>query len=352
MPQHCDSQARAGRQRPTVPPANQTGPVPSRQRAASSPSLMARSTSMAAQAPSARSCADGPASRSERPFTGDGHLSAFRSRTEITGIWGHPLTLMIASDTALRHCASRRSCHHLWLLTLQNPAPRRSRRRDGFICTPGLRYLLRNKAASSGALTAHQLAIPARTACSGRAEPGRRQQGESPKSSDDLPPSRRDPWRGHELADAHGQQGRAPRIQGETVTSPATGTTGAPDLPEYAPIPAIAKGAALNEHGYHVWQVRHLDRDHAPGPGPSLPDTDPGGPAPWSAPLLRTGSCRRDPVRVRIRLRARVRLWWRVTVRAPSWGCGRGSAAGSRPGRRLSGRAGRRRRRSRAAVRD
>ena len=39
------------------------------------------------------------------------------------------------------------------------------------------------------------------------------------------------------------------------MTSPATSTTGAPDLPEYVPIPAIAKGAPLNEHGYHVWQV-------------------------------------------------------------------------------------------------
>ena len=39
------------------------------------------------------------------------------------------------------------------------------------------------------------------------------------------------------------------------MTSPATSATGAPDLPEYAPVPAIAKGAALNEHGYHVWQV-------------------------------------------------------------------------------------------------
>jgi glyoxylase-like metal-dependent hydrolase (beta-lactamase superfamily II) len=39
------------------------------------------------------------------------------------------------------------------------------------------------------------------------------------------------------------------------MTSPATGATGAPDLPEYVPVPAIAKGAALNEHGYHVWQV-------------------------------------------------------------------------------------------------
>jgi hypothetical protein len=38
------------------------------------------------------------------------------------------------------------------------------------------------------------------------------------------------------------------------VTSPATSTTGAPDLPKYAPVPAIAKGAALNEHGYHVWR--------------------------------------------------------------------------------------------------
>jgi hypothetical protein len=46
-----------------------------------------------------------------------------------------------------------------------------------------------------------------------------------------------------------------PRIQGETVSSPATDATDAPDLPEYAPLPAIAKGAALNEHGYHVWQV-------------------------------------------------------------------------------------------------
>jgi hypothetical protein len=39
------------------------------------------------------------------------------------------------------------------------------------------------------------------------------------------------------------------------VTTPATGAVGAPDLPEYVPVPAIAKGAALNEHGYHVWQV-------------------------------------------------------------------------------------------------
>jgi glyoxylase-like metal-dependent hydrolase (beta-lactamase superfamily II) len=39
------------------------------------------------------------------------------------------------------------------------------------------------------------------------------------------------------------------------VTSPATDANGTPDLPEYAALPAIAKGAVLNEHGYHVWQV-------------------------------------------------------------------------------------------------
>src|SRR5882757_8891532 len=73
-----------------------------------------------------------------------------------------------------------------------------------------------------------------------------------------LPAPDGDPWRGHEHADAHGRPGRAPRIQGETVTSPAMSATGAPDLPEYAPVPAIAKGAALNEHGYHV---RHVERN-------------------------------------------------------------------------------------------
>ena len=39
------------------------------------------------------------------------------------------------------------------------------------------------------------------------------------------------------------------------MTSPATSAAGAPDFPEYAPVPAVAKGAPLNEHGYHVWQV-------------------------------------------------------------------------------------------------
>ena len=40
------------------------------------------------------------------------------------------------------------------------------------------------------------------------------------------------------------------------MTSPATGATDAPDLPQYAPLPAIAMGPELNEHGYHVWQVQ------------------------------------------------------------------------------------------------
>ena len=39
------------------------------------------------------------------------------------------------------------------------------------------------------------------------------------------------------------------------MTSPATDAAGALNLPEYAPVPAIAKGAPLNEHGYYVWQV-------------------------------------------------------------------------------------------------
>ena len=39
------------------------------------------------------------------------------------------------------------------------------------------------------------------------------------------------------------------------MTSPTAGATDAPDFPEYAPVPAIAKGAVLNKQGYHVWQV-------------------------------------------------------------------------------------------------
>ena len=40
------------------------------------------------------------------------------------------------------------------------------------------------------------------------------------------------------------------------MTSPATNAAGALDLPEYAPVPAIAKGAPLNSRGYHVQQVQ------------------------------------------------------------------------------------------------
>jgi len=39
------------------------------------------------------------------------------------------------------------------------------------------------------------------------------------------------------------------------VTSPAMGASGAPALPDYAPIPRSALGPALNEQGYHVGRV-------------------------------------------------------------------------------------------------
>jgi glyoxylase-like metal-dependent hydrolase (beta-lactamase superfamily II) len=39
------------------------------------------------------------------------------------------------------------------------------------------------------------------------------------------------------------------------VTSPASGANGAPDLPDYAPIPRSALGPALNEQGYYVGRV-------------------------------------------------------------------------------------------------
>ena len=39
------------------------------------------------------------------------------------------------------------------------------------------------------------------------------------------------------------------------MTPPATGATGAADLPEYAPIPRPALGEALNDQGYYVGQV-------------------------------------------------------------------------------------------------
>src|SRR5260221_14591797 len=43
-------------------------------------------------------------------------------------------------------------------------------------------------------------------------------------------------------------RGRAPRFQGDTVTSPASGAG-------YAPIPQSALGPALNDQGYYVGRV-------------------------------------------------------------------------------------------------
>jgi hypothetical protein len=43
---------------------------------------------------------------------------------------------------------------------------------------------------------------------------------------------------------------RAPRLQGDTVTSPASGAGSAADLPDYKPTPRSALGPALNEQGY------------------------------------------------------------------------------------------------------
>src|SRR5207245_2889894 len=48
---------------------------------------------------------------------------------------------------------------------------------------------------------------------------------------------------------------RAPRLQGDTVTSPASGANSAADLPDYAPIPRSALGPALNDQGYYVGRV-------------------------------------------------------------------------------------------------
>ena len=39
------------------------------------------------------------------------------------------------------------------------------------------------------------------------------------------------------------------------MTSPASGANGAPDLPDYAPIPRSALGPALNDQGYYVGRV-------------------------------------------------------------------------------------------------
>src|ERR1700712_1039070 len=53
----------------------------------------------------------------------------------------------------------------------------------------------------------------------------------------------------------HGRQGRAPRPQGDTVTSSAPGADGAALLPDYAPIPRSSLGVALNDQGYYVGRV-------------------------------------------------------------------------------------------------
>src|SRR5712664_1536464 len=50
-------------------------------------------------------------------------------------------------------------------------------------------------------------------------------------------------------------RGRAPRFQGDTVTSPASGASSAADLPDYAPIPRSALGPALNDQRYYVGRV-------------------------------------------------------------------------------------------------
>src|SRR6202044_1060011 len=45
-------------------------------------------------------------------------------------------------------------------------------------------------------------------------------------------------------------------LQGDTVTSPASGASSAADLPAYAPVPRSALSPALNEQGYYVRRVQ------------------------------------------------------------------------------------------------
>src|SRR5882757_4429001 len=61
---------------------------------------------------------------------------------------------------------------------------------------------------------------------------------ESPGSGDDLLPG----WRRAQARreSLHGHQGTCPRLQGDAVTSPASGAGSAPDPPDYAPIPQSA----------------------------------------------------------------------------------------------------------------
>ncbi len=63
---------------------------------------------------------------------------------------------------------------------------------------------------------------------------------ESPGSGDDLSPAWQRAWTCRERS--HGHQGRAPRFQGDTVTSPASGAGSAADLPDDAPVPRSALG--------------------------------------------------------------------------------------------------------------
>ena len=76
---------------------------------------------------------------------------------------------------------------------------------------------------------------------------------ESPGSGDDLSPAWRQVWVRRE--GSHGHQGTCPRRKGDTVTSPASGASGADALPDYAPVPRSALGPVLNDQGYHVGRV-------------------------------------------------------------------------------------------------
>ena len=42
------------------------------------------------------------------------------------------------------------------------------------------------------------------------------------------------------------------------MTSPASGASSAPALPDYAPVPRSALGPALNDQGYHVGRVERI----------------------------------------------------------------------------------------------
>ena len=61
---------------------------------------------------------------------------------------------------------------------------------------------------------------------------------ESPGSGDDLSPAWWQAWIRRERS--HGHRGRAPRYQGDTVTSPASGASNVADLPDYALVPGSA----------------------------------------------------------------------------------------------------------------